>query len=185
MYNDIWDFPCDSIIRYSPAMQGAQETQVQSLGQEHLLEGCVATHCSILARKIPWTQEHSRLLSMGSQRVRCSWSARACMHNDIYPSLLHGTVHFHRLNSPLCSTCSSPLPSATTDLFTVYIVLPLPEHHKVRIIQYVTFSDWLLSLSNIYLRLFHVFPWFDGSFHFSMNKILCCLEVLQFVNPFT
>ena len=46
-----------------------QETQVQSLGQEDPLEKEMATHSSILAWKIPWTEEPSRLQSMGSQRV--------------------------------------------------------------------------------------------------------------------
>ena len=46
-----------------------QETQVQSLGQEDLLEKEMATHSSILAWKIPWRVEPGRLQSMGSQRV--------------------------------------------------------------------------------------------------------------------
>ena len=46
-----------------------QETQVQSLGQEDLLEKEMATHSSILAWKIPWMEEPSRLSFMGSQRV--------------------------------------------------------------------------------------------------------------------
>ena len=50
-----------------PAMR---ETWVQSLGQEDLLEKEMATHSSILAWKIPWTEEPGRLQSMGSQRVR-------------------------------------------------------------------------------------------------------------------
>ena len=45
------------------------ETGVQSLGQEDLLEREMATHSTILAWKIPWTQEPGRLQSMGSQRV--------------------------------------------------------------------------------------------------------------------
>ena len=45
------------------------ETRVQSLGREDLLEKEMATHSSILAWKIPWTEEPSRLQSMGSQRV--------------------------------------------------------------------------------------------------------------------
>ena len=45
--------------------------RVQSLGQEDPLEKEMATHSSTLTWKIPWTEEHSRLLqSMGSQRVR-------------------------------------------------------------------------------------------------------------------
>ena len=46
-----------------------QETQVQSLGQEDLLEKEMATHFSIFAWKIPWTEEPGSLQSMGSQRV--------------------------------------------------------------------------------------------------------------------
>jgi len=45
------------------------ETWVQSLGQEDLLEKEMATHSSILAWKIPWTEEPGGLQSMGSQRV--------------------------------------------------------------------------------------------------------------------
>ena len=47
-----------------------QETRVQSLGQEDSLEKEIATHSSILAWKIPWTEELGGLQSMGSQRVR-------------------------------------------------------------------------------------------------------------------
>ena len=46
------------------------ETWVQSLGREDLLEKEMATHSSILAWKIPWTEEAGRLQSMGSPRVR-------------------------------------------------------------------------------------------------------------------
>ena len=47
-----------------------RETQIQSLGREDPLEKEMATHSSILAWKIPWTEEPGRLQSMGSQRVR-------------------------------------------------------------------------------------------------------------------
>ena len=43
--------------------------QVQSLGQEDPLKEGVATHSSILAWRIPWTEEPGRLRSMGLQRV--------------------------------------------------------------------------------------------------------------------
>ena len=46
------------------------ETRVQSLDREDLLEEEMATHHSILAWKILWTEEPGRLQSMGSQRVR-------------------------------------------------------------------------------------------------------------------
>ena len=46
-----------------------KETQVRSLGQEDPLEKEMATHSSSLPWKIPWTEEHGRLQSMGSQRI--------------------------------------------------------------------------------------------------------------------
>ena len=46
-----------------------QETQIQSLGQEDLLEKRMATHSSILAWRISWTEGPGGLQSMGSQRV--------------------------------------------------------------------------------------------------------------------
>ena len=50
-----------------PAMQ---KTQVQSLSQEDPLEKGMATHSSIRAWRIPWTEELGGLQSMGSQRVK-------------------------------------------------------------------------------------------------------------------
>ena len=44
------------------------EIQVQSLGQEDPLEKGTATHSSVLARRIPWTEEPGGLQSMGSQK---------------------------------------------------------------------------------------------------------------------
>ena len=54
------------MVKSLPALQ---ETQVQSLGQADLLEKEMATHSRILAWRIPWTEEHGRLPSMGLQRV--------------------------------------------------------------------------------------------------------------------
>ena len=51
-------------------MQETQETQVRSLGLEDLLEECMATHSSVLAWRIPWTQEPGGLRSLGSQSWR-------------------------------------------------------------------------------------------------------------------
>ena len=57
------------LVKNSPAMQGPQETQVQSLGQEDSLEEGMATHSSALAWRIPWTEELGGLQPMGLQRV--------------------------------------------------------------------------------------------------------------------
>ena len=51
-------------------MQKMQETQVQSLDREDPVEEQMSIHSSILAWKIPWTEEPGRLQSIGSQRAR-------------------------------------------------------------------------------------------------------------------
>ena len=53
----------------NPPMQEILETWVLSLGQEAPLEKGMATHSSILAWRIPWTEEPGGVSSMGSQRV--------------------------------------------------------------------------------------------------------------------
>ena len=55
------------MIKNLPAMQ---ETWIQSLGWEDPLEQRMATHSSILARRIPWTEEPGKPQSMGLQIVR-------------------------------------------------------------------------------------------------------------------
>ena len=56
------------MVKNLPAMQ---ESWVQSLGWEDPLEEGMATHSSILAWRIPWTEEPGGLPSMESQRVGC------------------------------------------------------------------------------------------------------------------
>ena len=53
-----------------PNQPAMWETQVQSLNQKDPLEKGTATHSSILACRLPWTEEPGRLQSLGSQRVR-------------------------------------------------------------------------------------------------------------------
>ena len=54
------------MVKNLPSMQ---ETRLRSLGLEDTLEKEMATHSSILAWRIPWTEEPGRLQSVGSQRV--------------------------------------------------------------------------------------------------------------------
>ena len=60
-------FPGGSGVKNLPAIQ---ETRVQSLGFKDPLEEGMATHSSILAWRIPWTEEPGGLWSIGSQK---SW----------------------------------------------------------------------------------------------------------------
>ena len=55
-------------------LHAVQETRVRSLGWEDLLEKGMATPSSILAWRIPWTEEPGRLQSMGLQRIGHDWA---------------------------------------------------------------------------------------------------------------
>ena len=62
-------FPSVSVVNNSLALQELQEMWVNSLGQEDPLEEGMATHSSILAWRIPWTEEAGGLQSRRLQRV--------------------------------------------------------------------------------------------------------------------
>ena len=64
-FNYIFSVEVAQMVENLPAMK---ETWVRSLGWD-LLEKGMATHSSILAWRIPWTEEPARLQSVGSQRV--------------------------------------------------------------------------------------------------------------------
>ena len=74
--HNIWRWVTESYREASLVAQTVKclsamwETWVQSPGQEDPLDKKMATHSNTLAWKIPWTEEHGRLQSMGSQRVR-------------------------------------------------------------------------------------------------------------------
>ena len=74
-----------------------QEMQARSLGQEDPLEEETATHSSILAWEIPWTEEPGGLQSMVSQK---SWTQLCCTHYAFY-SFRSGLVLEKTLKSPL------------------------------------------------------------------------------------
>ena len=63
------DFLGGSVVKNLAAAQELQETWVQSLGWVNPVAEKMATHSSILASEIPWTEEPGRLQSMGLQRV--------------------------------------------------------------------------------------------------------------------
>ena len=82
------EFPGWLRVKNPPVMQKTQETQVLSLGWEDPLEEGMTAHSSILAWKIPWTEEPGRLQSIGSQRVRPDWS------NGALSTIIQGLQEF-------------------------------------------------------------------------------------------
>ena len=66
-------------------MQETQETELRSLGQEDLPEKGMATHSSILAWRIPWTEESGGLQSMGVTKSQLDITEHT--HRDLYIGL--------------------------------------------------------------------------------------------------
>ena len=72
----------DAKVQFSSVQ--SQEMWVQFLGQEDPLEKGMATHSSILTRRIPRTEKPDWLRSRGSQRVEHNWSDWTCMHAVVF-----------------------------------------------------------------------------------------------------
>ena len=91
--------PSDSAVENLSAMQELQKMLVPFLGQEDPLQEGITTHSSILAWRIPWTEEPGKLQSMGLQRVRYDWSDLARIHTR-YVCALCVTIlsYWHVLN---------------------------------------------------------------------------------------
>ena len=100
-------------------------------------------------------------------------------HRTLYCPKNHLSSAYSSL--PASSTFLSFSPHQTSDLFIVSIFLPFPKCHRVAIIYFEAFSDWLLSLSSIYLRLLYFFSWFDSSFFVCVLSHFCCVRL--FVTP--
>ena len=78
------------------------ETWVRSLGWEDPLEEGIATHSSILAWRISWTEEPGRLQSMGSQRVGHNWATKHRRQNSV---LVKVTQRNRTKTSRVCHVC--------------------------------------------------------------------------------
>ena len=81
--------PGCSLVKNPPAMR---EPQVQSLGQEDALEEEMATHSSILAWRIPQTEEPGGLQSTGLQRVRRNLATRQLQHKKMHVEQLSNHI---------------------------------------------------------------------------------------------
>jgi hypothetical protein len=67
---------------------------------------------------------------------------------------------------------SVPSPWKLLDCFIVSMILPFPQYHIIRIMHYISFSNWVLSLNKIYLSFLHVILWFDNLFLFLFKFLL-------------
>ena len=96
----MWEFPSGSAVKNSPAMQ---EIWVQPLGQENPWEEEMATHSSIPAWRIPWTEESGGLQVHGvtmSQTWLSDWPSPC-----IQKMILEHVTHFRESNELSCIFC--------------------------------------------------------------------------------
>ena len=77
----VWYMMSALVAQRVKNLPAVQETQVQSLGWENLLEEGMATHSSILAWRIPWTEEPGGVQSMGSQRIGHDWATNTLIYD--------------------------------------------------------------------------------------------------------
>ena len=112
---------------HSQNLPAMQETQVWSLGQEDPVEKGMATHSSILAQRIGWTEECGELRSLGSKRVGHNWVTNT--HSLI---ILNHTIACFRQ-----ATLAKYFPNTFLPLCFVYFMLEILKHLHV----------WICSLS--------------------------------------
>ena len=91
--------------------------------------------------------------------------------------LLQGIFPTQGLNLHLLHWQVGPLPLSHQGSSS----LPLPESHIIEITQYVAFSDWLLSISNVHLSFHYGFSWLDNPFLLARNNVTWsrCTTVYQ------
>ena len=119
-YTCSWTSLVAQRVKRLPAVQ---ETWVQSLGQEDLVEKEMATHSSTLAWKIPWTEEPARLQSMGSHsRTRVS----------AFPFFLSLSVRVLTHTYKRAWTCAPVSALLGQALFAVSHPVPQPRHRPLQ-----------------------------------------------------
>ena len=126
------------MVKNLPAMQ---VTWVWSLGQENLEMG-MATHSSILAWRIPWTEEPGRLQSMGWQRVRHDWATKkekkCIMHTEKMKRTRDKSIQLnsHKVHTCMITTSSNKILSTPEIMASL---LSKCNHYLYRFIIYESF----------------------------------------------
>ena len=137
------------MVKNLPAVQ---ETWVRSLGWEDPLEKEMATHSSILAWRIPWTEKPCGLQSMGSQRIGHDWASNTILLQRFFSPK---TV----CPQPLCifSELSHPFPWLYCGIFLI-----TPQNVS------------LAQLSSLNSNPTHPIPWLPYKINYSFSQHLSC-----------
>ena len=161
----IWGFPVSSVVKNLPASAGDAGSIP---GLEDPLEKKMAVHPSILAWRIPWTEEPGGQGPGVTERQTGLKPLSTHAHDPIHPSLLNHTENFHspEILWALPVHLSLTLPLANPWSFITSIILAFLECHILGITFYAGFSDCLLRLSNMHLRFPCIFSGLGSSLLF-------------------
>ena len=125
--------------------------------------------------KCNWYDAHNHPKSIVYIRVRF-WYSTFYGFGQMYNDMIHHYGSIQNIFTALKILCAlpvfpSPPPSALTPSyhwsFCSLCSFAFSRFHIVGVTQYIVFSDWFLSLSNMHLQFLHVFSWLDSSFPFS------------------
>ena len=117
---EVMDFPGGSEGKVSTYNAG---DPVWSLGWEDPLEKEMATHSSTLAWKIPWMEEHCRLPSLGSQRVRHNWTTSLSLSSHVWFYLTPWTTAHQAALSSIISQTLLRFMSIELMMLSNYLIL--------------------------------------------------------------
>ena len=117
-------------LNHLPAMW---ETWVRSLSREDPLEKEMATHSSILAWRIPWTEEPGGLSSTGSQRVGHDWATSFIFIfiQDHHSSLIFESLYRSHSNLELC--CRTLVCKWTSGWLPLHLLSMIPQFHQAHL----------------------------------------------------
>ena len=180
-------FTCFSIDYFFRAILESQQNWAESTQNSNMTTflsskytASPTTHTSLSSgvRLVQWMNQHWPIIISWSP-----WFTLCVVHSIGFDKYII-TYIYHDSNmqnsstapqkNPLYSTYSffPPLkPLRTTNLSIVSIVLPFPGFHIIGPIQYIAFSDWLLSLNNMHWSFSCFFLWFWSSFLFYRGVI--------------
>ena len=140
----VWAFLMAQIVKNAPAIQ---ETWVWSLGWEDPLEEGMATHSSILAWRIPWTEEPGGLQSIGSQRLRHDWVTSTTYRVNLRLSshLFQKSIFILKKKIHTLYKCNADvIPNKINTNSMIFINYPV--HNQISWFLKVSFYSWFVQI---------------------------------------